>query len=70
MSDELESLKKENLQLKNTLQSFSAQLRARVQMCDELYGANINLRASAILLDDQNQILNKQLEESKKSESS
>lgn len=32
-------------------------------MCDELYEANINLRANSILLEDQNKILSNQLNE-------
>lgn len=63
MSDELEKLKSENLQYQNTLQAFSGQLRARKQMSDELYEANINLRSSQVLLEDQNKLLTNQVKE-------
>lgn len=63
MSADLEQLKSENATLKNSLQAFSGQLRARKQLCDELYELNINLRASNILQDDQIKILINQINE-------
>lgn len=48
----LQQLCSENNQLNNTVHAFSGQLRARKQVIDELFEANINLRSSNILMED------------------
>ena len=63
MSEEIDKLKSENQKLNNTLVAFSGQLRARKQMCDELYESNINLRSTSIIQDDQIKILTNQVKE-------
>lgn len=53
MSDDIEKLKSENMQLNNLVSSFSGQLRAIKAISDDFYLSIVNLRTSNFLLDDQ-----------------
>lgn len=57
----IESLEVQNLELQTTVHSLSGQLRAQKQCLDEMFQANIQLRASNILLEDLTRKLNHDL---------
>jgi|GEM_PF-3359987 predicted nuclease with TOPRIM domain len=51
--EKIRHLQAENAQLQQTVHSFSGTLRAQKQALDEFFNANINLRASTILMEEQ-----------------
>jgi chromosome segregation ATPase len=63
--EELQKLKLENDSLKTTLQTFSCHLRARKQVCEDMFESNINLKSINISLENQLKILQNQIEEYK-----
>lgn len=63
MQDErLKHLQNENAQLQSTIKSWSGHIRAQKQALDEYFNANVALKASNILLEDDVRKFTKDLE--------